>query len=205
MSIPKGLISISKEGIQDPSIQDVQLRDRVGKMRNEMFLGTAITGALSTVVGGAYFFLPALVTPALPVLAPVMVLLGVGSVLWGAISGNKKAKQEALQNNKKQLSKFVADTISNCRKQLIETSLADNKYQSLYSGFLSAVREQANNTITSIYNRYNEELESMKKTVLESKQNPQLLAAVEHLIKEWSENKELIHSIHNKLESVKPH
>lgn len=205
MSIPKGLISISKEGIQDPTIQDIQLRDRVGKMRNEMFLGTAITGALGTIVTGAYFFFPVFITPALPVIAPVMAILGIGSVLWGAISGNNKARQEVLQNNKKQLSKFVADTISNCRKQLTETSLADNKYQSLYSGFLSAVREQANNTITSIYNKYNEELESMKKTVLESKQNPQLLAAMDHLVKEWNENKESIHLIHNKLESVKPY
>lgn len=63
VSIPDGLVSISKNANEDLSIQDVQLRDRVGKMRNEMFLGTAITGALSTVVGGAYFFLPALVTP----------------------------------------------------------------------------------------------------------------------------------------------
>lgn len=104
MSIPEGFISITKEGVEDPSVKDVQLRDRIGKMRNEMFLGTAITGALSTVVGGAYFFLPALVTPALPVIAPVMVVLGIGSVLWGAISGNQKAKQEALQKNKSNLS-----------------------------------------------------------------------------------------------------
>lgn len=97
LSIPEGIITISKDNIDDPLVKDVQMRDRIGKMRNEMFLGTAITGALSTVVGGAYFFLPALVTPALPVIAPVMVVLGIGSVLWGAISGNQKAKQETLQ------------------------------------------------------------------------------------------------------------
>ena len=170
-----------------------------------MFLGTAITGALSTVVGGAYYFLPALVTPALPVLIPVMTILGVGSVLWGAISGNRKAKAETLQNNKKELSRFVDNTIISCRKQLVETSLTDNKYRSLYDGFLCAVREQARNEITSIYDRYNGELESMKKTVLESKQNPQLLAATEFMIKEWGENKGLIHSAHEKLDTIKPH
>ena len=132
MSIPEGFISITKEGVEDPSVKDVQLRDRIGKMRNEMFLGTAITGALSTVVGGAYFFLPALVTPALPVIAPVMVVLGIGSVLWGAISGNQKAKQEALQKNKSNLLKHLSETMAFCRKQIVDVSLADGKYLLLY-------------------------------------------------------------------------
>ena len=203
-SIPEGFISITKEGVEDPSVKDVQLRDRIGKMRNEMFLGTAITGALSTVVGGAYFFLPALVTPALPVIAPVMVVLGIGSVLWGAISGNQKAKQEALQKNKSNLLKHLSETMAFCRKQIVDVSLADGKYQSLYQGFVNAAREQVKNSITNIYSKYSEELESMKKTVVESKNNPQLVLALEHLVKEWSKNKALIQDIHDQLETVKP-
>mgnify|MGYP003257385163 FL=1 len=39
MSIPEGFISINKEGVEDPSVKDIQMRDRIGKMRNEMFLG----------------------------------------------------------------------------------------------------------------------------------------------------------------------
>ena len=204
MSIPEGFISITKDGVEDPSVKDVQLRDRIGKMRNEMFLGTAITGALSTVIGGTYFFLPALVTPALPVIAPVMVVLGIGSVLWGAISGNQKAKQETLQKNKATLLKHLSEMIAYCRKQIVDVSLADGKYQSLYQGFVDAAREQVKNTITNIYSKYSEELESMKKTVVESKNNPQLVLALEHLVKEWSKNKALIQDIHEKLETVKP-
>ena len=204
MSIPEGFISITKDGVEDPSVKDVQLRDRIGKMRNEMFLGTAITGALSTVIGGTYFFLPALVTPALPVIAPVMVVLGIGSVLWGAISGNQKAKQETLQKNKVTLLKHLSEMMAYCRKQIVDVSLADGKYQSLYQGFVDAAREQVKNTITNIYSKYSEELESMKKTVVESKNNPQLVLALEHLVKEWSKNKALIQDIHEKLETVKP-
>ncbi len=204
MSIPEGFISITKDGVEDPSIKDIQMRDRIGKMRNEMFLGTAITGALSTVVGGAYFFLPALVTPALPVIAPVMVVLGLGSVLWGAISGNQKAKQEALQKNKSNLLRNLSETMAFCRKQIVDVSLEDGKYQSLYQGFVNAVREQVKNSITNIYSKYSEELESMKKTVVESKNNPQLVLALEHLVKEWSKNKTSIQEIHEKLETVKP-
>lgn len=204
LSIPDGIISINKDEIEDPSVKDVQMRDLIGKMRTEMFLGTAVTGALSTVIGGAYFFLPALVTPALPVIAPVMVVLGLGSVLWGAISGNQKAKQEALQKNKANLLKNLSETMAYCRKQIVEVSLADGKYQSLYQGFVNAAREQVKNSITSIYSKYSEELESMKKTVVESKNNPQLVLALEHLVKEWSKNKVQLQSIHEKLETVKP-
>lgn len=204
LSIPEGIITISKDNIDDPLVKDVQMRDRIGKMRNEMFLGTAITGALSTVVGGAYFFLPALVTPALPVIAPVMVVLGIGSVLWGAISGNQKAKQETLQKNKSNLLKHLSETMAYCRKQIVDVSLADGKYQSLYQGFVNATREQVKNTISNICSKYSNQLESMKKTVVESKQNPQLVMALEHLVTEWSKNKVLIKDVHDKLENVKP-
>lgn len=204
LSIPEGIITISKDNIDDPLVKDVQMRDRIGKMRNEMFLGTAITGALSTVVGGAYFFLPALVTPALPVIAPVMVVLGIGSVLWGAISGNQKAKQEALQKNKSNLLKHLSETMAYCRKQIVDVSLADGKYQSLYQGFVNATREQVKNTMSNICSKYSNQLESMKKTVVESKKNPQLIMALEHLVTEWSKNKVLIKDVHDKLENVKP-
>ena len=204
LSIPEGIITISKDNIDDPLVKDVQMRDRIGKMRNEMFLGTAITGALSTVVGGAYFFLPALVTPALPVIAPVMVVLGIGSVLWGAISGNQKAKQETLQKNKSNLLKHLSETMAYCRKQIVDVSLADGKYQSLYQGFVNATREQVKNTMSNICSKYSNQLESMKKTVVQSKKNPQLVMALEHLVTEWSKNKVLIKDVHDKLENVKP-
>ena len=204
LSVPEGFISIGKDNLDDPSIKDVQMRDRIGKMRNEMFLGTAITSALGTVVTGAYYFLPALVSPALPVIAPVMVILGLGSVLWGAISGNQKAKQETFQRNKTNLLKHLSEMIAYCRKQIVDVSLADGKYESLYQGFVLAVREQVKNSMANICSRYSEELESMKKTVVESKNNPQLALALEHLVNEWSKNKEQIQNIHDKLEKVKP-
>lgn len=204
LSIPEGIITISKDNIDDPLVKDVQMRDRIGKMRNEMFLGTAITSALGIVVQGANFFLPALVSPALPVIAPVMVVLGIGSVLWGAISGNQKAKQETLQKNKSNLLKHLSETMAYCRKQIVDVSLADGKYQSLYQGFVNATREQVKNTMSNICSKYSNQLESMKKTVVESKQNPQLVMALEHLVTEWSKNKVLIKDVHDKLENVKP-
>lgn len=31
MSIPEGFISINKEGVEDPNVKDIQMRDRIGK------------------------------------------------------------------------------------------------------------------------------------------------------------------------------
>lgn len=196
-------ISVSGSGVGDPQIQNVDLRDRVGKMRTEMFMGTAVTGALGTLIGGAYYFLPTLVAPALPVLAPVMVVLGVGAVLWGAISGNNKAKRENLQKNKAQLLKYVQEILANCRKQLIETSLANNQYQSLYQGFLLAIRQQATTSISSTYEKYKSELDAMKTTIIQSKQNPEYIKAIEQLIAQWTVNKNELNNIHTLIESIK--
>jgi len=196
-------ISVSGNGAGDPQIQNVDLRDRVGKMRTEMFMGTAVTGALGTLIGGAYYFLPTIVAPALPVLAPVMVVLGVGAVLWGAISGNNKAKQEKLQKNKTQLLKYVQDSMANCRKQLVETSLANNQYQSLYQGFILAIREQATTSMSATYEKYKSELDAMKATIVQSKQNPDYIKAIEELITKWSVHKIELNNIRTLLESIK--
>lgn len=202
MSIP-GNIKISVAGgVQGPQIHDLELRERVGKMRTEMFMGTAVTGALGTLLGGAYYFFPAVMTPVLPVLAPVMVILGVGAVLWGAISGNNKAKQEKLQKNKEQLVKFVYETLASCRKELVEVSLADNKYQSLYQGFMLAMRKQATDAVDGTYERYRTELSAMKTAIVKSKQDPEYVKAINQLIDGWSLHKDALDKIHSTLESL---
>lgn len=196
-------ISVSGSGVGDPQIQNVDLRDRVGRMRTEMFMGTAVTGALGTLIGGAYYFLPTMVAPALPVLAPVMVVLGVGAVLWGAISGNNKARLQNLQRNKEQLSRYVQDSMANCRNQLVETSLANDKYQSLYQGFISAIREQATTSMSATYEKYKSELDAMKATIVQSKQNPEYIRAIEELVTRWSGYKNELNNIHTLLKSIK--
>jgi GTPase SAR1 family protein len=204
MSVPNDIkVSVDEDEVADPSISDVELREKVGKMRTEMFMGTAITSGISTIVGGAYYFLPTVVTPALPVIAPVLVVLGVGAVLWGAIVGNKKAKQERLQKNKTQLIKYLQDTLQSCRKQMVETSLANGKYQSLYQGFLIAVRNQALQSINTIYDKYKTELDAMKKTVVSSKQDPELLKALDFVVNDWSKKKTALTKIYASLDNLK--
>lgn len=204
MALPSDIkISSDPEEVGDPAITEVELRDQLGKMRTEMFMGTAITGGLSTLVYGASYFFPAFIAPAIPVLAPVMVVLGVGAVLWGVLSGHKKAKTEKLQKNKNQLIKYLQETLQNCRKQLVETSLANDKYESLYQGFLFAVRAQATNSIKSIYEQYKSELDTMKETIKQSKQNPEMKKAIEYLISEWEKQKTELTQIQNTLNNLK--
>lgn len=204
MAIPNDIkVASDPDEVGDPSITAVDFRDKVGKMRTEMFMGTAITGGLGTLLYGASYFFPALITPAAPVLAPVMVVLGVGAVLWGVISGGRKAKLEKLQKNKNQLLKYLQDTLQSCRKQLVETSLANEQYESLYQGFLLAVRQQATTSIKTTYDQYKSELDALKDTVIKSKQNPELKSAIEFLIGEWENLKPELTQIHNELNSLK--
>lgn len=204
LAIPDGCISISGEGIEDPGIKDVEFKDKFVKARNEMFLGTSILTGMHFILQGFGYFAPTLITPLAPVITPVFVLIGVGSVLWGVISGNQKAERENFEKNKTQLTKYVSDTAANCKRQITTVSLADGKYQSLYQGFIQSVREQVGNTLSTIYAKYNDELESMKKTLAEAKKNPQVALALDHLVKEWSKNKEQLQAIHEKLESIRP-
>lgn len=204
MAIPDDIrVSVNPEEVEDPSVSDVQLNDKIGKMRTEMFMGTAITGGLGTLLYGASYFFPALVTPAAPIIAPVMVVLGVGAVLWGVISGNKKAKEQKLQQNKAALLKFLQETLMSCRKQLVETSLANDQYQSLYQGFILAVRQQAQDSIKSIYNQYKSELDAMKETVVKSKQDPEMKKAIEYLLSDWEKNKDGLTQVQATLEKFK--
>ena len=97
----------------------------------------------------------------------------------------------------------MLETISSCRKQLVDTSLADNKYQSLYQGFVLAIKQQVNNSVHEIYSLYKSELETMKKTVLESKQDPKLIDALDYLLKTWSSQREKLQQINSSLNSIK--
>ena len=199
MSIPENIkISVSG-GVQDPQIQNLELRERVGKMRTEMFMGTAATTAIYLLLQGTGYFLPAVAVSVSTAIAPLMAFLSIGTVLWGAIGGNKKAKLERLQRNKAEL---IHETLTTCRKELVEVSLADNKYQSLYQGFLLELRKQATDAVASTYERYKGELNAMKDAIIKSRQDPDYIKAIDQLINNWSLHKELLNKIHANLESL---
>ena len=65
------------------------------------------------------------------------------------------------------------------------------------------MREQANNSIKSIYNQYKSELDAMKETVMKSKQDPKMKEAIDFLIAEWGKNKAGLTQVQNKLVTLK--
>ena len=201
-AIPENVkITVNVPSGQDPEIKDLELRERVGKIRTEIFMTSAIPSAITGLLGGAMWFIPAL-SVAAPVLAPLSVAVSMGAILWGAISGNVRAKQERLQKNKLELKKFVQTTLMSCRKELVEVSLADKKYQSMYQGFMLTMRQQATDVVNDTYDRYKSELNAMKTAVVESKQDPEYIKAVEQLISVWSLNKGALNKVHAALESL---
>ena len=81
--------------------------------------------------------------------------------------------------------------------------MQDNKYQSLYQGFLIEVREQTKTSLTDIYEKYKKELDAMKKALADSKQDPKIIEAYEYMLEEWQTNKSGLQDIRKQLESVK--
>lgn len=195
-------ITVDDDVKKSLDISGLSGQERISGIRTEMFMASAVTGAIGTVASAAYFFAPALVTPALPVIAPVMVVLSLGTVLWGAISGSQKAKRMKEKQNQSEMKKYVQSVLINCQKQLTETSLADNRYKSLYQGFVEAVKEQAQKSLKEIYDKYHKEIEAMRSTVMESKQNPKLVEALDFMISEWQKNKETLQAIRTEIENV---
>lgn len=203
MLLPQSIhISDPNSGI-DPEVSDVKFKDKIAAARTEMLTAGMISTAATTLAGAVYYFAPAMITPALPILAPALVILGVGTLIWGAISGRRIAIERHLAKAKDQLREYVRKTIAECKRQLVETSLQDNKYQSLYQGFLIEVREQTKTSLTDIYEKYKKELDAMKKALADSKQDPKIIEAYEYMLEEWQTNKSGLQDIRKQLESVK--
>ena len=203
MLLPQSIhISDPNSGV-DPEVSDVKFKDKIAAARTEMLTAGMISTAATTLAGAVYYFAPAMITPALPILAPALVILGVGTLIWGAISGRRIAIERHLAKAKDQLREYVRKTIAECKRQLVETSLQDNKYQSLYQGFLIEVREQTKTSLTDIYEKYKKELDAMKKALADSKQDPKIIEAYEYMLEEWQTNKSGLQDIRKQLESVK--
>lgn len=202
MVVPESIRILNPDN-NDPNMPDVTFKDKMAAARTEMLTAGMISTAASTVAGAAWYFFPAAVAPALPVLVPVIVVLGVGTLIWGAVSGRKIAIDRQLARNKTALKNYVKETVSACKKQLVETSIQNGKYESLYQGFTVAVRKQAQNAIMDIYNKYKKELDAMKQTLAETKQNPKLIPALEQMSAEWQANKQSLQNIKQQLETVK--
>lgn len=204
MVMPQGTSLTAPENSGEPVISEMTFKNTMTAARTEILTAGLITTSATTIVTGLNALAPALLAPAMPILTPALAVIGVGVLLWGALAGKKAAEQKKLQKDQASLIKFVQDTLTAIRRQLVETSLQDGKYTSQYQGFVMGVNEQAQKSVNDIYTKYKTELDAMRKTLLESKQNPKLIEALEIMVNEWKKQETALAEVKTWLNSVEP-
>lgn len=150
---------------------DVTVSDKIDAMRGKYF--TAVFGAT---VG--FFAINALAASSSTIAAmisgswlagPVGPIVVTGCMIaYGLIYGNKKAKEKAFLKAKTEMKNHLKDILAEIYTQLSKTSLMDGKYESALKLFEKALQESSMETITNIYNRAKSELESARRSLIDS-------------------------------------
>ena len=150
---------------------DVTVSDKIDAMRGKYF--TAVFGAT---VG--YFAINALAASSSTIAAmisgswlagPVGPIVVTGCMIaYGLIYGNKKAKEKAFLKAKTEMRNHLKDVLAEIYAQLSKTSLMDGKYESALKLFEKSLQESSMETITNIYNRAKSELESARRSLIDS-------------------------------------
>lgn len=150
---------------------DVTVSDKIDAMRGKYF--TAVFGAT---VG--YFAINALAASSSTIAAmisgswlagPVGPIVVTGCMIaYGLIYGNKKAKEKAFLKAKTEMRNHLKDVLAEIYAQLTKTSLMDGKYESALKLFEKSLQESSMETITNIYNRAKSELESARRSLIDS-------------------------------------
>ena len=184
--MPPGIKHSFECSIENPTIKELTLRQQVSGARSEILLSGILTSSLYTVGGAACYFFPAAAAAISTVLSPVVIALGVGTLIWGLVKGTSTAKEKHVQSSQVELLSFVKSTLKQYRCSLTETTLANGTQPSAFDSFVRDVKQQSSKSISDIYNKYYNELEAMKQTVMASRQNPQMMRATEQLLENWS-------------------
>lgn len=202
MTMPQGNNLTVTEIVEAPHLCEMSFKDTMTAARTEILTAGLVTTSATTIVTGLNALAPAMLAPAMPVLTPALAVVGVGVLLWGMLAGKKAARAKKLAKDKADLLKFLQETLIAIQRQLVETSLQDGKYTSQYQGFVIGVNEQAQKTVNDIYNKYKTELEAMRKTLIESKQNPKLIEALEQMVNEWRKHEVKLAEVKAQLQSI---
>ncbi len=152
---------------------DLTLKDRIQSMRSEFFNGGFIVFGSQLVLNG---LASAGVSAAASALAGIAALSGpagwlVGggfALAYGLFYGNRKAKEKAVKKAKGQIKDSLSEILSNIYKNMTKTSLEDGKYESWMEMMGAVVRNNSEETITTIYANAKKELEISRKGLLEA-------------------------------------
>lgn len=195
--MPPGIQHSFELTIENPTIKELTLRQQVSGARSEILLSGILTSSLYTVGGAACYFFPAAAAAISTVLSPVVIALGVGTLIWGLVKGTSTAKEKHVQASQTELLGFVRTTLKQYRSSLVETTLANGTQPSAYTRFVNEIKQQSSKGISDIYDKYYNELEAMKQTVIATRQNPQMLKATEQLLENWNSFETTLRQLHD--------
>ncbi len=152
---------------------DLTLKDRIQSMRGEFFNGVFIVGGSQLVLSGLASVGVSAAASAVAGIAalsgPVGWLVGGGFALaYGLFYGNRKAKEKAVKKAKGQIKDSLSEILMNMYKNMTNTSLEDGKYESWMEMMGAVVRNNSEETITTIYANAKKELEISRKGLLEA-------------------------------------
>lgn len=149
---------------------NITMSDRFDAMRGKYF--TALFGvsigsfALSALAASSSTVAAIVGTSSF--LGPAGWIIGGGTLLYGLFYGNKKAKEKAVMKAKTEIKNHLKEVLGGIYDQLTTISLMDGKYESALKLFEKSIQENAMDTISNIYSRAKQELETARRTMMDS-------------------------------------
>lgn len=149
---------------------NISMSDRLQAMKGEFFTGSFISTAVT-------FGINALAAKSATIAAYVgaisgplgwILVAGGGALAYGLIWGNRKAKEKAVKKAKEQIKGHLSDILTEIYNSLTKTSLMDGKHESMLKLFENSVRNNASETITTIYKNTLSDLETSRNGLLGS-------------------------------------
>lgn len=149
---------------------NITMSDRFDAMRGKYFtalFGVSIgTFALSALAASSSTVAAIVGTSSF--LGPAGWIIGGGTLLYGLFYGNKKAKVKAVMKAKTEIKNHLKEMLCEIYNQLTTISLMNDKYESALKLFEKSIQENAMDTISNIYSRAKQELETARKNMLDS-------------------------------------
>lgn len=149
---------------------NITMSDRFDAMRGKYF--TAIFGvsigsfALSALAASSSTIAAIVSTSSF--LGPAGWIIGGGTLLYGLFYGNKKAKEKAVLKAKVEIKNHLKEMLYEIYNQLTSTSLMNGKYESVLKLYEKSIQDNAIETISNIYSRAKQELETAMRTMIDS-------------------------------------
>lgn len=204
--LPKTIYGEVSQKQGEPVIGKISFGDQVKAARSEMLLAGVSTTIAYTLVNAAATFAPAWTMSMAAIINPAFAILGISVLAWGFFVGKSKAKAKQLASAKQALIQYVVGpdgVIEECKKQLINRSIKNGEYESVYQGLKKTIQAEAQASIAETYEKYKKELDSMKATLQESRNSPKMVEALEYMIKAWESQRTILQSIKEGLENNK--